>query len=489
MSSEGDTVENLEKLIKTLCEYPSETSWLEFKHNNFNPEMIGKDISALANGATLSDKEYAYFIWGVDDQTKEIIGTNTSLSNLKKGGEELESWLRKMLSKNADFNYHTLEVDGLPLSIMVIKSAQVNPVSFQNMEYIRVGSYTKKLMDHPAIQTRLWNKLQKKNFEEQAILEDLELSSALRMLDYGVYFDLIGTPQPENWEGISHFLIQDGILIPQDNGLFSITNLGAILLGKKLSDFQRISRKALRVIQYQGHNRLRMLKEFTSDKGYVVDFRGIVDYIEALTPTREAINGALREKETAFPIIAIRELLANALIHQDFSVSGTGPTVEIFENRLEITNSGVPLVDIKRIIDNPPKSRNEKLASLMRRMKICEELGTGWDRIVLSCEFLQIPTPKIELFEESTKVTMFSEVPFANIPLEDKLWACYMHACVMYVQGDRLTNSSLRARFGVPPSSTASISRLIKEAIKNNLIKPLDPTLSNKHMKYVPIWA
>ena len=72
--------------------------------------------------------------------------------------------------------------------------------------------------------------------------------------------------------------------------------------------------------------------------------------------------------------------------------------VEIFQNRIEITNPGTPLVDIKRIIDNPPRSRNEGLASLMRRLRMCEELGTGWDKIVISCEFLQLPAPKIELF-------------------------------------------------------------------------------------------
>ena len=163
--------------------------------------------------------------------------------------------------------------------------------------------------------------------------------------------------------------------------------------------------------------------------------------------------------------------------------------MEIFSNRIEITNSGIPLVDINRIIDNPPKSRNEKLASLMRRLKICEELGTGWDKIVLSCEMLQLPAPKIELYQESTRVTLFSEIPFTSLSLEDKLRGCYMHACILYVQGDQLTNSSLRDRFGLPQSSAGSISRLIKEAIKLELIKPFDPETSNRYMKYIPVWA
>lgn len=188
-------------------------------------------------------------------------------------------------------------------------------------------------------------------------------------------------------------------------------------------------------------------------------------------------------------MLAIREIIANALIHQDFFITGTGPTIEIFSNRIEITNPGLPLVDIKRIIDNPPKSRNEKLASLMRKFGLCEELGRGWDRIILSCELNHLPTPRIDVYEENTRITIFSEIPFANISSEDKLNACYFHACIKFVQSEQMTNSSLRERFGLSSTSSASISRLIKEAVRRELIKPFDTNTSHKYMKYIPIWA
>ena len=76
-----------------------------------------------------------------------------------------------------------------------------------------------------------------------------------------------------------------------------------------------------------------------------------------------------------------------------------------------------------RIIDNPPKSRNEKLAELMRRLRMCEELGTGWDKIAISCELFQLPAPQITAFKDSTRVVLYSEIPFSNIPPADKLWA------------------------------------------------------------------
>ena len=120
---------------------------------------------------------------------------------------------------------------------------------------------------------------------------------------------------------------------------------------------------------------------------------------------------------------------------------------------------------------------------------MCEELGTGWDKIVITCELYQLPAPKIELFEDSTRVTLFSEMPFSNISMEDKLWACYLHACVKHVQGEQLTNSSLRERFGLKDSASGTISRLIKEAVALELVKPLDPTTAPRYMKYIPIWA
>lgn len=304
-----------------------------------------------------------------------------------------------------------------------------------------------------------------------------------------MYFDLIEIPQPVSAENIAHYMVEEGILSRQDNGLYTITNMGALLFAKRLADFPKLSRKAVRVIQFEGNNRLNMLKEDIGEKGYAVGFEGLIKYIEALIPTQEIIMAALREKRTAYPMLAVREAVANALIHQDFSISGTGPTVELFKDRMEITNPGIPLVDVKRIIDNPPKSRNERLASLMRRLRMCEELGTGWDKIVISCEVRQLPTPRIELYEESTRVTIFSKISFTGMTLEDRLWACYMHACILHVQGEALTNSSLRNRFGVPQTSSGSISRLIKEAVTKEIIKPLDPATSNKYMKYVPFWA
>lgn len=482
-------MENLELLVNRLRALPNETTWLEFKHNNYSPDMIGEDISALANSAALAEKNCAYMIWGINDTTHDIVGTEFDQYSKLSGNQEIESWLRNLLSKNAEFEFRSLAMEDKKVVVLIIYKAVSQTVMFKKTDYIRVGSYTKKLVEYPTLQAQLWDRLRSTNFEGQIAKSDMDVATALGLIDHTIYFDLLRITPPSAQDGILHYMLEDGILVLQDDGRYSISNMGAVLFAKRLTDFPRLARKAIRVVQYDGTNRMNILKEEVVEKGYVVGFEGTLKYIEALIPSKEVINGAVREKQTAFPLLAIREVVANALIHQDFPITGTGPVVEIFSNRMEVTNPGIPLVDVFRIIDNPPKSRNEQLASLMRRLKMCEELGTGWDKIVISCEVDQLPAPSIDLYDQSTKVTLYSEMPFRNILPEDRLWACYLHSCIRFVEGEHLTNSSLRARFGLGDSSSGNISRLIKEAVEKKLIKPLDPNTAPRYMRYVPIWA
>lgn len=248
-------MENLDKLVRELILLPAECQWVEFKHDNYRPEMIGHDISALANGAALQDKDFGYFIWGVDNDTHEIVGTKYNLQNLKKGNQELENWLRDLLSAHADFEYGSTVMDGKTVGVLEIKAAANLPVVFEKVEYIRVGSYTRPLKDFPALQARLWNKLQNRNFEEQIAKKDLSSDEVLNSLRYEVYFDLLKIPRPVTQEGILHYLEEDSIVVRQDNGLYGITNLGAILFAKRIVDYPRVSRKALQIIQYEGKAR------------------------------------------------------------------------------------------------------------------------------------------------------------------------------------------------------------------------------------------
>ena len=186
-------MENLDRLVLELCKLPNETPWVEFKHNNYDPQMIGQDISALANSAVLHEKSAAYMLWGIDDTTHEIVGTEYTLQLLKKGNQELENWLRYLLSKNADFEFHMVDVNNKRVGVLIIHRAVNQTVMFEKVDYIRVGSYTKRLSEFPMVQSQLWHKLENSKFEERYAKQDLNLVDALQMLDCSIYFDIKGT--------------------------------------------------------------------------------------------------------------------------------------------------------------------------------------------------------------------------------------------------------------------------------------------------------
>ena len=218
-------------------------------------------------------------------------------------------------------------------------------------------------------------------------------------------------------------------------------------------------------------------------------FDGLIGYVNGLLPTNEAIRQALRQDVSMYPELAIRELVANALIHQDFSISGSGPMVEIFDDRIELTNPGEPLVKTERFVDSPPRSRNEALASLMRRIGICEERGSGWDKVVFLTEVHQLPAPLTEAIEGNTRIVLFAHKSLNRMEKEDRIRALYLHACLRYVNRKHMTNASVRARFAIEDRNTATASRLIREAVEAGVIVPHDSSAAPKLMRYIPSWA
>ena len=296
-------------------------------------------------------------------------------------------------------------------------------------------------------------------------------------------------PLPDGRDAILHALQSDRIIAPNEVGGFNITNLGAILFAKNLGAFPSLRRKAVRVIQYRGNGRTETIREQEGSKGYACGFKGLARYLDGILPANEMIEKALRRTVPMFPELAIRELVANALIHQDFQVTGAGPMIEIFDDRIEITNPGEPLVDTQRFLDTPPRSRNETMASLMRRVRICEERGSGIDKVVFQVELFQLPAPLFEVPSGSTRAILFAHKTLANMDGEERIRACYLHACLKYVMRDCLTNASLRERFGIRQNNKAVASRRIREAVDAGMIKPFDKNAARKLMKYVPYWA
>ncbi|MBU7128298.1 transcriptional regulator, partial [Staphylococcus aureus] len=240
---------------------------------------------------------------------------------------------------------------------------------------------------------------------------------------------------------------------------------------------------------YKGNNKIETISEQVGIKGYACGFEGLIKYINNLLPSNEVIGEVFRETVQMYPELAIRELVANSLIHQDLLISGAGPVIEIFDNRIEIVNPGTPLIKVERFLDSPPKSRNESLASLLRRMGICEERGTGIDKVISETEKYQLPAPLITLYDEFIKVTLHAYKDINDMTREEKIRATYMHACLKYVESESITNQSLRKRFGLEDKKISVISRIIKDTVAEEYIKPVDPETSPRHMRYIPYWA
>ncbi len=294
---------------------------------------------------------------------------------------------------------------------------------------------------------------------------------------------------PENRDGILNKLVADRLVYQDIGGRWAITNLGAILFAKRLEDFPiSIARKAIRFVVYAGDSRADTVTQRKDiQRGYAVGLGELADHIGNLLPQNEQINGVFREEILLYPSIAIRELVANALIHQDMTVSGSGPSVELFQHRLEITNPGLPLVSPDRFIDMPPRSRNAELARLMRRMGLCEEQGTGIDKVITAIELHRLPPPDFRAEGGAVRVKLFAPRRFAEMTTEERSRACYQHACIKYIGGERMKNSTLCRRFGIDSRNASQASMVIREALDAGLIKQADS--SHPRAGYVPFWV
>jgi len=475
-------------LIDELRKLPTETEWVEFKANYDFPEKIGEYISALSNSACLHQKDEAYLVFGIENNTHKIIGTNFNyMKERGKGSEPLESWLARSLNPTINFKIEELAHPMGRLVIFFIPPTNFTPIKFLDRAYIRIGSTTKLLSNFPDKEAIIWDR--RIPFEDRIAKEDVSETNILELLNHDQYFRLTGERRPQKDDSIIDKLLQEEFIL-RKKGRFHISNLGAILLAENLDDFPTLSSKKVRVITYKGINRLTAIKDVSGKKGYGVGFENLIDYIQSQIPEPEIII-TLRSKTIKYPVKSIREFVANSLVHQDFSVMGQSPLIEIFEDRMEISNPGNALIEPNRFMDHPPKSRNEKLADKLRRMKICEKRGSGIDRAVFEIEMAQLPAPKIENLEKSVKVIMHSNKSLKQLTKEDKCRMCYFHSCVKHIlDQDFLTNSSLCKRAGIEKKNQAIASRIISDTLNKGLIRPFDQeNKSNRYAKYLPYWA
>ena len=472
-----------EILVDELRALPQESEWIEFKIDNANPQLIGEYISSLSNSANLENKEHAYLIFGIEDETHKIIGTSFQPRKEKIGNQELENWIATQLEPKIDFKIIEETISDKKIVVFQIETSQSRPVAFKGIEYIRIGTYKKKLKDHPEKERKIWQKAKHTSFEKEFATVNISSDKVLELLNYPSVFKLLKIPLPANKNGILEKLEEEKLIVEKQNK-YHITNIGALLFANDLNDFEILKRKILRVVIYKGKNKLQTIKEYQSNLGYAVGFEQLVDYVNDKLPSNEEIGKVFRKEVRMYPELAVRELIANAIIHQDLSIKGTSTMIEFFENRIEFTNPEKPLIDTKRFIDHSPESRNEMLASLMRRMNFCEERGSGIDKVIHEIELYQLPAPEFLSGDNYTRVILHSPKSLRQMSRPDKVRACYQHACLNYVSGEYMTNQSFRERLNIDKKNYSIVSRIIKEAIETGVIVEYE-----KSRMYVPYWA
>lgn len=471
-------------LHRCLNPVPTEINELDWKtFLSEKSERLAQHLSAFAN-----QPQGGFIVFGVNNG-----GIPTGLS--KPEGDEIIRKLgnitRHNLAQPAALDHFWLEIQGTPVLVVFVPEGTDKPV------YPRSGTVYDSFQ-RSAGQTVKMTRLEVKQliaktqgicFEEQIALTGLSVDDVLNTLDYDSYFQLSKRNLPDGKAAIQDILINEEMVVKENHSL-SITNLGGILFARNLDDFQSIRRKAVRVIVYKGNNRIEALKEQECKNGYATGFEELVKYIMDQLPTNEVIESAIRKQVKVYPEKAIREFVANALIHQDFSISGTGVLVEVFIDRVEITNPGAPLVDTNRFIDTAPKSRNECLASLLRRLNICEERGSGIDRAIDAIEIFQLPAPKFIQGEGYTRIIIFAPVPLTRMDSDDRIRACYQHCCLHYVNNQIVNNQSVRKRFNISKNNHPMASRIIAETVEAGFIKSANPdSQSKKYANYIPYWA
>lgn len=472
----------IELLKDSLEPVPCELNEIDWKSGlSSKTDRLAQHISAFAN----------HLCGGI-----LVYGVNNDGSLFSVSKEQIDEIVRTLgniahnnLSSHIPIEHSVQCYQGHNLLFIYIPEEAEKPVHLRGKDiyasYYRSGGQTLK-MSSKQVQV-LIAKSRGVSFEESIALDHLAPEQVLDVLDYQTLYGLLDRNVPKSTDTIISLLYEMGYCIDQ-NGLCAITNLGAILFARSLQKFPSLSGREVIVRKYEGQNNRQLQFEQRGGLGYAVGFMGLIDFIMRNTG-KEVINVG-RSIEPIYPNVAIREFVANALIHQDFAIDGSPITIEIFSNRLVITNPGAPLNNIARLIDLPPRSRNEKLAQSMFLLGLCERRGSGVDRAIEAVEKMFLPPVKFQALEDYTRVSLFPQKPLAEMTKREKIMACYQHACLMFEDNIAINNQSIRERFGLNKNQSSAASRIIADTIDEKLIKPADEeSVSKKFSTYVPFYA
>ena len=480
----------LSVLLERFLRLPAGTEVVELigPSRNFDFEQFGQYFSALSNEANLRGHGAAWLVWGVsDDRADDGIKFCPDLAYLNTFEKELAAkvdnnlTLREVHKLSTAFGKNVLFFEVPPA-----RSGQ--PTSWDGKSYYRNGEGLEEMSFDKLEAIRA--QVHQRPFEEGIALSGQTSEQVLALIAWDEVFHLFELPLPSVSSSIIDRLHQEG-LIMRNGSHYDITNLGALLFARELTAFPQLNTKAIRVIFYAGSSRVMTIHDHVSDAGYALVLEKLASYINSNFPDKHEVKKSYSSTAAPlYPELVLNELIANAIIHQDFAVDSAAPMVEVFYDRIEVSSPGRPLINTNRFIDHTLRSRNKTLASLMRRLNIGEERGRGIDKVIAECEAHQLPPPEFIVGENSTRAVLHRAREFDKWSQEDKIRACYQHASLKYVSGDLMSYHSLRERLNIEKADFPTTSRIIADTIKAGFVKPLDPdNKSRRHARYLPFWA
>jgi len=470
------SLETLERWLKT----PVENEKLEFKEakNQYDSTKLLKYCVALANEGG------GYLVFGVTDKRpRQVVGSQAFST------PEALSKIKTQIINKLHFRVDVTELqhpDGRVLVFEVPTRPTGQALAYEGAYLMRSGEELIPMT--PDMLKRIFAEDQQDWFSNSA-RSKLSPDDVVALLDTQTYFELLEVPYPSNREAVLKRLKQDQLLYENAKG-FTIPNLSALLLAKNLNDFSaQLARKAPRFVMYEGKNKLQTRIDQEGKKGYAIGFEGLVDFVHSSAPQNRFVEEVMREEFKMFPRQALRELIANALVHQDFFARGSSVMIEMYSDRVEISNPGIPPIQVERFIDEY-RSRNEQLADLMRRFRICEEKGSGIDKVVHAAEVFQLPAPDFRVGEAHTTAVLFAHQTFSDMSQADRIRACYQHCCLLYLSNQRMSNQTLKERFRLAKNQTATVSLVIRATKEAGLIKSDETeSSSTRYARYLPFWA
>ena len=389
--------QELRALLDELRSLPKETEWAEFKLNYSEPQEIGEYISALSNGACLHNQQFGYLVFGIEDETHEVKGTNFKPRQTKTGNEEIENWLIRLLDPRIDFRIYEFNYDNLPIVIFEIDPAWNMPVKFSGEAFTRIGSYKKKLKDYPEKERRIWEKKTEEDWSanvcQKASIEDLSPEAVRKAREEYRQKHPHLAQDLDTWDDII-FLSKARLAVQGQ-----ITKAAIILLGREESvHFLSPAVAEISWILKDGHGVERDYTHFGPP--FILNIERVFSKIRNIT-VRHMPDGTLFPIEiTQYDPWVIREALHNCIAHQDYELKGRINIVETPEG-LIISNVGsfIPGSIDQVIRQDAPSEiyRNPLLARAMVSLNMIDTIGSGIKRMFLTQKKRIFPMPDFDL--------------------------------------------------------------------------------------------